>query len=180
MIEDQFLPYFINEPIYLIGEQEAAEPEVTAQAPEEKAQEAAPVVPEAQAIAPSPKIPTATPDVTTPAPSAPEVHELAIWAPPLTTEDRELLVKILAAIKQDFSKAKLMEGIAAYEPHYKRLLCFGYLKELELKLGEPVAMYEPGKIAAREVLVSVAPEALHSDRNAKGRLWTALQKMFPV
>ncbi len=99
-------------------------------------------------------------------------------SPPLTARDKELLVKILAAINEDFEKANLMEGINAYEPHYHKLLCFGYQKELELKLENAVASYQPTKVSDRQILVSAAPADLHADKNEKGRLWTALQEML--
>ena len=164
-MEDQYLPFFITEDLYLLDEiiPEAVKETPPAPVVEEKAekkQETSVVEEPPAAIAP------------------PTVHELAIWSPPLTAEDKELLVKILAAIKEDFKKAKLMEGINAYEPHYHKLLCFGYQKELELKLGASVPFYEPTKVSDRQILVSVAPAELHTDKNEKGRLWTALQEMF--
>ncbi|WP_421889531.1 hypothetical protein [Marinoscillum sp.] len=163
-MEDQYLPFFITEDLYLLDE---IIPESVKETP------TAPVVEE--------EVETHEESVVEEPPATiapPIVHELAIWSPPLTAQDKELLVKILAAINEDFKKAKLMEGINAYEPHYQKLLCFGYQKELELKLGTTVEFYQPTKVADRQILVSAAPADLHTDKNEKGRLWTALQEMF--
>jgi|GEM_PF-1827603 len=173
-MEDEYLPFFITEDLYLLDEIIPESVKETPPAPvvEEKVETPAAVVEE--------KVETPATVVEEP-PTAivpPTVHDLAIWSPPLTAQDKELLVKILAAINEDFEMANLMEGINAYEPHYHKLLCFGYQKELELKLGTAVASYQPTKVSDRQILVSAAPADLHADKNEKGRLWTALQEMF--
>jgi len=164
MIEDEYLPYFITEDIYLVA---GDHPQPTAN-PEEATVTEPKVAAEVKPEPVAPEIPKV----------APKIHELAIWTPPLTAPDKELLVKILAAIKEDFSKAHLMQGINAYEPHYKKLLCFGYQKELELKLGSSASLYQPTEIYGRKVLVSVAPADLQINQKQKALLWEALQKMF--
>ena len=167
-MDDNYLPLFITEPIYLVDEPNSSAPEVqssveTKDNPASKVEEPAP-----QPIVSIPK----------PKPEEPKTHELAIWTPPLTSQDKELLIKILQAIKKDFHTAHVMEGIASYSPHYKNLLCFGYGKELELKVGEQISLYEPTNHASQQILTSVSPADLQGDPTQKKRLWEALQKMF--
>lgn len=167
MTEDQHLPLFITEPIYLVDEGESeAQPAKDVAAPEVPKANEEPS--EKKTVTPTPTIPKITP----------KTHELAIWTPPLTSADKELLVKILLAIKKDFNAAHLMEGINSYDPHYKDLLCFGYHKELELKIGSSIAPFEPVTLKSQRVLVSVSPADLATDPAQKKRLWEALQKMF--
>ncbi|RED95612.1 hypothetical protein [Marinoscillum furvescens] len=172
MTEDQHLPLFITEPIYLVDEGAHTEEQSPAATPPSKNEEPAkapvPATPKEDKATPTPTIPKI----------APKTHELAIWTPPLTSTDKELLVKILLAIKKDFNAAHLMEGINSYDPHYKQLLCFGYHKELELKLGESIATYTPVETKGHRILVSVSPADLAADPAQKKRLWEALQKMF--
>lgn len=165
MIDEDHLPYFITEDIYLVKE--------TSNEPAEKPSNST----ANPSVVNEPVEPVVAAPTSPPAPE-PAIHELAIWSPPLTAADKELLVKILAAIKKDFHQAYLMQGINAYEPHYKKLLCFGYQKELYLKLSKSVSFYEPTEISGREILVSVSPAELHSDPAQKKRLWEALQQMF--
>jgi len=169
MIDEDHLPFFITEDIYIVAGDELAEsPKEEAAAP--KPEPAKPLVNEPPKVYNPPV--AETPKVT------PKIHELAIWTPPLTAADKELLVKILAAIKKDFNAAHLMQGINTYEPHYKTLLCFGYQKELELKIGKSVLFYDPTVVGEKKILISVAPADLHADASQKKRLWEALQKMF--
>lgn len=171
-MEHNYLPLFITEEIYLIkGDEVTTSQATSAYTANTPNQEPAQVVSKVEEPAPTPKLPTPEKE--------PEViHELAIWCPPLTKEDRELLSKILMAIKKDLNKAHLMEGIGSYAPHYKTLLCFGYQKELELKIGESVAPYSPTEKSGNKILVSASPSDLHGDPAQKKRLWEALQKMF--
>ncbi len=166
-IDEDHLPFFITEEIYLVNETETLE--------EDKQEQNEP---EAEAAVAKEPEPTYASPVTEQPTEIPKTHELAIWSPPLTAQDKELLVKILAAIKKDFNAAHLMQGINGYEPHFKTLLCFGYQKELEMKIGKSVLMYDPTEIADKDILVSVAPADLHGDPAQKKRLWEALQKMF--
>lgn len=175
MTEDNYLRYFITEDIFIV-KNDNNEPEVQDPA-DEKPSAPAQEAPVLQQKVEEPAPPVVTP--TTPKPEAPaSIHELAIWTPPLTSTDRELLVKILGAIKKDFNKAHLMEGINSYSPHYKTLLCFGYDKELELKLGTNLALYVPTDHASQQILCSVSPADLQADATQKKHLWEALQKMF--
>jgi hypothetical protein len=167
MIDEDHLPFFITEDIYIVAEDEVATDAGTTEAIQEQPKSTAPE-PQPKQQPPVPEIPKVTP----------KIHELAIWSPPLTAQDKDLLVKILAAIKKDFNAAHLMQGINAYEPHFKTLLCFGYQKELEMKTGKSVLMYDPTTISEKQILVSVAPADLHNDPAQKKRLWEALQKMF--
>lgn len=160
MIEDHYLPFFITEQVYLLKEPVPLE-SVPKESVIENVEKPTEIVQE-----PIPTIPT------------PKIYDLAIWTPPLTKADRELLTKILKAIKKDFNLAFLMEGINSYQPHYRELLCFGYQKELELKLGSLAELYQPTNISDKKVLVSMAPADLQSDKNEKALLWEALQKMF--
>ncbi|MEQ9307023.1 MAG: hypothetical protein RJQ14_24125 [Marinoscillum sp.] len=174
MIEDDFLPFFINEDIFIVDDGTST---ISLEKPKnETTQPPTPIKETSQVKEPDEAI--VTPTIPKPTPSPATTHELAIWTPPLTSDDRDLLVKILAAIKKDFAKAHLMEGINSYSVHYKKLLCFGYDKELELKLGQSLERYAPTLHASQQVLCSVSPAELHADPSQKKRLWEALQKMF--
>ncbi|MEQ8470803.1 MAG: hypothetical protein RIC35_06435 [Marinoscillum sp.] len=173
MIEDSYLPFFITEELYIVEQGDSVQ--TTQPASIQSTSIAEDPVPQK---AEEPKETLSTPSIPISKPTPPKVHELAIWTPPLTSNDRELLVKILGAIKKDFNQAHLMEGINNYSPHYKKLLCFGYNKELELKLGNEMTLYIPTDHASQQILCSVAPAELHSDASQKKRLWEALQKMF--
>lgn len=164
MIEDQFLQHFITEDIFIVEEQNYSN----------RKEISSPT----QANEPDPE-PISKPDSKEPNPVN-KIYDLAIWTPPLTTKDRELLINILKAIKKDFSEALLMEGIVSYQPHFKTLLCFGYQKELELKTGKQMPIYQPVELENRVFLVSALPADLHVSKNEKSRLWTALQTIFSV
>lgn len=162
-MEDQYLPFFITEDVFILNEpNESASASGIITEKTARKETKTEVVEEPSAIPPTPL----------------EIHELAIWTPPLTKADRELLTNILKAIKKDFSTIFLMEGINSYQPNYHQLLCFGYHQELELKLGSRIDMYQPVTAANQKVLASVAPENLQTDKNQKALLWEALQKMF--
>ena len=167
-MDNDYLPLFITEDVFIVKEtqQSGNAPAKDVQTPastDSKAEE--PIV---KPIPPAPK----------PKQEEQKIHELAIWTPPLTNEDKTLLTKILQAIKEDFHSAHVMEGISSYSPHYQKLLCFGYQKELELKIGQSLSLYQPSDHASQQILVSVAPSELHGDATQKKRLWEALQKMF--
>ncbi len=167
-MDDNYLPLFITEPIYIVDEPTvSATDEKTALESEDHS------VSKVEEPAPQPMV-----SVPEPKQEEPKTHELAIWTPPLTSQDKELLIKILQAIKKDFHTAHIMEEIASYSPHYKNLLCFGYGKELELKVGQQIPLFEPTHHASQHILTSVAPADLHGDPAQKKRLWEALQKMF--
>lgn len=175
MIEEDYLPFFIKEDIFIMNEAGL----VTETPP------AAKPVSSPESMVKEPAVEKSTPPVTTPkinvpAPTAQPLHQLAIWTPPLMKPDRELLVKILAAVKEDFNSAFVMEGIGSYSGNYKRLLCFGYQKELELKIGKKAELYAPVRIDNKEILVSAAPTDLHTDAAQKKRLWEALKVMYQI
>lgn len=165
MIEDQFLNLFITEEIFQLPEQEQEQKTISA-APAPATHNSAP----ATEAAKPPTVPQPEP--------TPPTHALAIWTPPLTTKDRELITKILLAVNEDIRKAFLMEGIGAYQPHFEKLICFGYKKELELKLSASLDLYKPSDLAGKKVLISAEPDTLHSSREDKAKLWSALQEMF--
>ncbi|MFY0608377.1 MAG: hypothetical protein JXR10_16785 [Cyclobacteriaceae bacterium] len=189
MIEDSHLPFFINEDLYILKEEKNPAEKISKDASGEvptrsvKPSIPSPAVDKNVVNEPTPSIPKIKEETKTPVipEKSVEVEKaaLAIWAPPLMKEDEVLLHNILKAIDQDFSKAKLMSGIAAYEEHYEKLLCFGYQKELELKIGKAIPLYQVTSHESQTILVSAAPEGLHSDKNEKMKLWGALQKMFP-
>lgn len=156
MIEDQFLNLFITEDIYQLPEDPLSQ------------KEGKPVTASAQKLEEPPVV----------AIKKPVIHSLAIWTPPLTLKDRELISNILKAVKEDITKAHIMEGIATYHPHYDKMVCFGYQKELELKLGCEIELYKPSVVTNKKILISAAPVDLHDSKNEKGRLWKALQEMF--
>lgn len=158
MIEDQFLNLFINEPIYRLSDEPLA--------PARETQPEPPILKEP--APPAPPVATKT-----------KIHSLAIWTPPLTTQDRELLTKIMKAVHENLEECYLMEGISAYEPNYQKLICFGYQQELELKTAEKFELYKPSLAADKQILVSVAPAELHESKSEKASLWKALQEMFP-
>ncbi len=193
MIEDSHLPFFITEELYVLDDQtsvyEKAKEEAAPELVEKKEETPSPI--KTDQVAKAEEVsqvnePTAAiakkvqgiPTLPEPTPIVDNVP-LAIWTPPLMKEDELLLQNILKAINQDFSKAKLMSGISAYAPNYEKLICFGYQKELELKIGKPIPLYVGTKVGDQVILVSSAPETLHSDKSQKMQLWEALQKMFP-
>lgn len=155
-MEEQFLHLFITEEIYQL-------PEETLSPPVQKEPE--PVTPKLE-------------EPPQPAIEKPVIHRLAIWTPPLTTKDRELLSKILQAVNEDINKCHLMEGLAAYQPNFEKLLCFGYQKELELRAKRNFERYKPTTASGKQVLISVAPAELHDSKSEKANLWLALQEMF--
>lgn len=168
MIDDHYLPYFITEEVYLVSEKStSAATQSTAEQPE-------------TTTATTNEPPAPTVEEPTPVTQEPEIAKLAIWAPPFTTADRDMFTKMLTAINEDFNKAKLMEGINAYDPHYEKLLCFGFQKELELKIGESIPLYSEKPLAGKRILVAVSPAELHADKKQKTLLWEALKKMFGV
>lgn len=169
MIEEAYLPYFITEKLYIIKED--VQKLKSEHVPVSK-NESAPVMKaptKAEPAAP------AIPKVTKP---TPKIHELAVWTPPLTVADRELVGKILTAIGKDIQSAHLMEGIMSFDTHFKDLICFGYDKELEVKLKQPIKLHEPLKVGEQRIIVTLTPETLHSDPASKKALWGALQKTY--
>lgn len=157
MIEDQYLSFFITEQLYLL-------------------KELAPV----QVLAASSKVTADLSEVKEPEPEkiTPEVAELAVWTSQLTSSDKGLLANILKAMDRDPGSINIMEGINAYTPHYKSLLCFGYQKELELKTGQPGLLYEPYLASGKTHLISATLAELESDKAQKMLLWNALKKML--
>ena len=173
-MEHNYLPLFITEEVYILKEDSVTEEkpqEVVQEQPIAKSEEPTSTKVEEPAVTPTPKI-------TIPKKETPVMHEMAIWCPPLSPEDKDLLTKILKAIKKDINQANIMEGIEAYSPYHKNLLCFGYQDELIAKAGSAIEMYTPTQFSGKKVLTSVAPGELHSDPAQKKRLWEALQKMF--
>lgn len=172
-MENNYLPLFITEELYLVKGDE-----LTMKAQETPSESTPVQEPTAQTQPKDDKPAIATPKITTPKKEEPAPHELAIWCPPLTKEDRELLSKILLAIKKDFNKAFLMEGIASYQSNYQTLICFGYHQELEFKTGQTLSPYTPLELSGQRMLASASPSDLHGDPAQKKRLWEALQAMF--
>jgi hypothetical protein len=162
MIEDQFLPYFITEEIYMVSERIQQDKQVSDE--------------NSAVNEPDPQIQKDAKDSI----ELPEerVHELAIWTPPLTTQDKAFIGKILNAIHKNMESAFVMEGVDSYKPQFKTLLCFGYQKELELKAGKSVSLYNPVTIDHRTFLTAVSPAELAADTKQKALLWEALQKVF--
>ena len=175
-MEHNYLPLFITEEVYLIkGDSIPTEEpqEVIQEQPVSKKETppAAPTKVEEPSVVPTPKI-------SIPKKETPVMHEMAIWCPPLSPADKDLLTKILQAIKKDINQANIMEGLEAYSPYHKNLLCFGYQNELNAKAGTSIEMYTPTQFPGKKVLTAVAPGELHSDPAQKKRLWEALQRMF--
>lgn len=162
MIEDNYLPLFINDELFILKDAQTVSIKDKPEGPM-----AEPKVPESIVEEPKEELKLV-------------VHELSIWTPPLTVADKELLINILKAIKKDFHNAKLMEGIDSYESSYKQLLCFGYQKELQSKLSCNLPSYQPTAVGDKTILISVAPAELHTDKAEKGNLWKSLQTMFGV
>ncbi len=170
MIPDEHLSLFFTEDLYVLNEElssvQAVEPkEAIVEEPKEE------LVKKAE--------PTPTPILEIPEVKI-TIAELAIWTPPLTEEDRVLLTKILKAINQEMSQALVMQGINSYSPHYKKLICFGYQKELELKTGKSTPMYTIDIRGEQTILISDEPASLHQDVSKKTQLWNALKVMFPA
>ncbi|MFT4833795.1 MAG: hypothetical protein ACI83W_002693 [Marinoscillum sp.] len=165
MIPDEHLSLFFTEDLYVLNEELSTtkpveQVEATVEEPKEEL---------VKKVEPTPEIPEVK--IT--------VAELAIWTPPLTEEDRVLLTKILKAIKQEMSDALVMQGINSYSPHYKKIICFGYQKELELKTGKNTLLYSLDQRGEQTILISDEPAALHQDVSKKTQLWNALKLMFP-
>ena len=156
-MKDQFLHHLIHEELFLVPQQG---PQIENIVEEPTAKEE--MVSRPETSEPTEKV----------------IHELAIWSPLLTQEDRQLLVNILKAIGKGLDSVHLMEGVNQYQPNFKTLLCFGYQKELELKIGQATELYQPTQQGQQLFLVAAAPESMHANKEEKGRLWSALQAMF--
>lgn len=171
MIDPEYLPFFIKEDLYILNEdiapQAVAEPTPIAIKPNYPSDK----VENKEIEVKKSDSPTLKKTIT---------HSLAIWTPPLHKEDKELLVKILAAVGEDFNKVFIMEGIASYSPNYQKLICFGYQKEMELKTKVTMELYIPQKMAEKDILISASPADLHSDTAQKKRLWEALKVMYKI
>ncbi len=173
-MEYNYLPLFITEEVFIVqdNEQAAAEPSAPptvkdiahTEQPVSVGRVAEPITPP-------------TPKITVPK-AEPIIHDLAIWCPALSAEDKNLIGKILQAIHKDIHKVHVMEGADAYTTNYKTLICFGFQKELSARAGTDIVPYTPLERSGKKVLVAVAPAKLHGDATQKKRLWEALQKMF--
>lgn len=95
----------------------------------------------------------------------------------LAASQKELLQKILVAVKVDMAAAKLISE-AAYKQlpeaveNYRQVLSFG------VDLPNATSRYQLLKKGDQQVLVSDSLAALEQAIALKGKLWAAMQQMF--
>lgn len=189
MIDSEHLHLFITEEIFVLSDELAAAAEAKpVPAPTEKEEAKAQVVaePTTPLKSPAPSPPDVKPETETPkihkklTPASPTMHEVGIWTPTLSPEERSLLTAILGAVQKDLNKCLLMEGESAYQPHYQTLICFGYQSMLESKAEQEFPNYKLKKVGTRQFLTSASLDVLMNSREEKTKLWNALKGLFPT
>ena len=153
MIDSDNLKHLINEEIYLINEPQYREKD------EQPSQ-----VKEPEGIK---------------EPIAQEIlHDLVVWTTPLSGNDKQLLSKMLDAINVNIKDTEVIEGGESFHSNYKKLLCFGYTKELGERLSKPIEEFELFETGQKSVLCAPPLSQFHSNTEFKKRLWEVLKAAF--
>ena len=153
MIDSDNLKHLINEEIYLINKpiyKEKEEPITQVKEPESSNR---PIADETQ-------------------------YDLVVWTTPLSENDKELLSKMLNAINFSIDDTKVIEGVDSFTSNYKKLLCFGYSKELGEHLNKSIEEFKLLETEQKSVLCAPALSQFHSNNEFKKKLWDALKLAF--
>ncbi len=160
MIESENLKYFINEEIFLVKERQLPEkPENKNSDTETKAPE--PVVAAEQE-----------------AKYDQEFHDVIVWTGTLTTEDQELLTKMLGAINLDPTNIHHIKEDNHFTDQFNSLLYFGNVTQLIKTLKKEIPFNKIVSIGDKKILASYALNELHGDNQKKMVLWNNLKALF--
>ncbi|MFY0598547.1 MAG: DNA polymerase III subunit psi [Cyclobacteriaceae bacterium] len=107
------------------------------------------------------------------------IYDIVVLVLPMNSKDRELLEKLLKAIKKTEADIKLVDSFSEFKNNFKQLLSFGYLNELKHQVDGTLENYKVSDVdGGKKVLVSAPLSTLHDNNAEKGALWKCLQEMF--
>lgn len=96
----------------------------------------------------------------------------------LESSQKELLTKITAAVKVDLSATKIISE-AVYKADLQQLASYKNVLSFGVELAPPVSKYMVSKRNEQQFLASDSLAALEQAIALKGKLWKAMQDMFP-